>query len=108
MMSFDEIDGLKDKIQIVVNRAGLDSGQISLKKAKTLTTTALAVAPTPKLCANCGRTGATRPKPRAMRKAATNITLMSRGSTALPWVRVPPCGGDPAGRGVLLMAVASW
>jgi pilus assembly protein CpaE len=34
MMSFGEIEGLKDKIKIVVNRAGLDSGQISLKKAQ--------------------------------------------------------------------------
>ena len=34
MMSFEEIDGLKQKVEIVVNRAGLDSGQISLKKAK--------------------------------------------------------------------------
>ncbi len=34
MMSFEEIDGMQDKVEIVVNRAGLDSGQISLKKAK--------------------------------------------------------------------------
>ncbi|MCD0461885.1 AAA family ATPase [Roseiconus lacunae] len=34
MMSFEEIDGLQDKVEIVVNRAGLESGQISLKKAK--------------------------------------------------------------------------
>jgi pilus assembly protein CpaE len=34
MMSFDEMEDLKDKAEIVVNRAGLDSGQISLKKAK--------------------------------------------------------------------------
>jgi pilus assembly protein CpaE len=34
MMSFEEIDELSDKVEIVVNRAGLDSGQISLKKAK--------------------------------------------------------------------------
>lgn len=34
MMSFGEIDGLKDKIKVVVNRLGLDNGQISLKKAK--------------------------------------------------------------------------
>jgi pilus assembly protein CpaE len=34
IMSFEEIDGLSDKVEIVVNRAGLDSGQISLKKAK--------------------------------------------------------------------------
>ena len=34
MMSFEEMDGLDQKVEIVVNRAGLDSGQISLKKAK--------------------------------------------------------------------------
>jgi pilus assembly protein CpaE len=34
MMSFGEIDGLKEKIQIVVNRIGLDTGHISLKKAQ--------------------------------------------------------------------------
>ncbi len=34
LMSFEETNGLQDKIKIVVNRAGLDSGQISLKKAK--------------------------------------------------------------------------
>ena len=34
MMSFDAVDGLKDKVQIVVNRIGLDNGHISLKKAK--------------------------------------------------------------------------
>jgi pilus assembly protein CpaE len=34
LMSFEEIDGLKDKVKIVVNRAGLDSGQIGLKKAQ--------------------------------------------------------------------------
>jgi len=34
MMSFEEIDGLNHKVEIVVNRAGLDAGQISLKKAK--------------------------------------------------------------------------
>ncbi|MEL7338828.1 MAG: AAA family ATPase, partial [Planctomycetota bacterium] len=33
MMSFEEIEGLVDRVKIVVNRAGLDSGQISLKKA---------------------------------------------------------------------------
>lgn len=33
-MSFDEIDGLGDKLRIVVNRVGLESGQIKLKKAK--------------------------------------------------------------------------
>jgi pilus assembly protein CpaE len=34
MMSFEEVDGLKEKTRIVCNRAGLDSGQISLKKAQ--------------------------------------------------------------------------
>ena len=34
MMSFEEIEGLKDKIKIVVNRVGLDNGDISLKKAQ--------------------------------------------------------------------------
>ena len=34
LMSFEEIDDLQSKTHIVVNRAGLDTGQISLKKAK--------------------------------------------------------------------------
>jgi pilus assembly protein CpaE len=34
MMSFDEYQGLKEKIKIVVNRVGLGNGQISLKKAQ--------------------------------------------------------------------------
>lgn len=34
MMSFDEIDELKEKVKIVVNRVGLGNGQISLKKAE--------------------------------------------------------------------------
>ncbi len=34
MMSFEEYEGLKDKVRVLVNRAGLDNGQISLKKAK--------------------------------------------------------------------------
>jgi pilus assembly protein CpaE len=34
LMSFEEIDGLQKKVEIVVNRAGLEAGQISLKKAK--------------------------------------------------------------------------
>jgi pilus assembly protein CpaE len=34
MMSFSEIEGLKEKTKIVVNRMGMDSGQISIKKAK--------------------------------------------------------------------------
>ena len=34
MMSFNEVEGLKEKVRIVVNRVGRDSGQISLKKAQ--------------------------------------------------------------------------
>ena len=34
LMSFEEMDNIADKVEIVVNRAGLDAGQISLKKAK--------------------------------------------------------------------------
>lgn len=34
MMSFDEIEGLKEKTRIVVNRLGLDAGHIGLKKAQ--------------------------------------------------------------------------
>jgi pilus assembly protein CpaE len=34
MMSFEEVEGLKDKVRIVVNRAGLDAGAISMKKAQ--------------------------------------------------------------------------
>jgi pilus assembly protein CpaE len=34
MMSFEETEGLADRVEIIVNRAGLDAGQISLKKAK--------------------------------------------------------------------------
>lgn len=34
MMSFDEIEGLKDKVKIVVNRAGRDQGEITQKKAE--------------------------------------------------------------------------
>lgn len=34
MASFGEVEGLKDKTKILVNRVGLDSGQISLKKAQ--------------------------------------------------------------------------
>ncbi len=34
MASFEAVDGLKEKVQIVVNRIGLDNGHISLKKAK--------------------------------------------------------------------------
>ncbi|MCA9143435.1 MAG: response regulator [Planctomycetaceae bacterium] len=34
LMSMDEIDGLKDKIRVVVNRVGLENGQISMKKAR--------------------------------------------------------------------------
>ena len=34
MMSFAEIEGLKEKVKVLVNRTGLDSGRISLKKAQ--------------------------------------------------------------------------
>ncbi|MCU0880536.1 MAG: response regulator [Pirellulaceae bacterium] len=34
MMSFNEVEGLAEKVRIVVNRVGLDNGQISLKKAQ--------------------------------------------------------------------------
>ncbi len=34
MMSFDNMEDLADKVKIVVNRVGLDSGQITLKKAE--------------------------------------------------------------------------
>ena len=34
LMSFDEIEEIKDKVKILVNRVGLDSGQIGLKKAQ--------------------------------------------------------------------------
>jgi len=34
MVSFGEVEGLADKVKIVVNRVGLDSGNISLKKAQ--------------------------------------------------------------------------
>ena len=34
MMSFAEVDGLKEKVKVLVNRTGLDAGQISLKKAQ--------------------------------------------------------------------------
>ncbi|MBX3422080.1 MAG: MinD/ParA family protein [Pirellulaceae bacterium] len=33
-MSFDQVEGLREKLKIVVNRVGLESGQIKLKKAK--------------------------------------------------------------------------
>ena len=34
MMSFAEVQDLKEKTRIIVNRVGINSGQISLKKAK--------------------------------------------------------------------------
>jgi pilus assembly protein CpaE len=34
MMSFGNMEGLADKVKIIVNRVGLDSGQITLKKAE--------------------------------------------------------------------------
>jgi pilus assembly protein CpaE len=33
MMSFDAVEGLKDKVKIIANRIGLENGHISLKKA---------------------------------------------------------------------------
>jgi pilus assembly protein CpaE len=33
LMSLEEMEGLKEKIRIIVNRIGLDAGQISMKKA---------------------------------------------------------------------------
>ncbi len=73
-----------------------------------LTITAAAVAPTSKVVANWGSTGATRPKPSAIRKAATSITLMSRGSRGPPGRRRPGQGLDPlAEREVLLMVLLS-
>jgi pilus assembly protein CpaE len=34
MMSFEDVEGLKEKVKIVVNRVGLEAGSISLKKAQ--------------------------------------------------------------------------
>lgn len=34
MMSFNEMKGMADKVKIIVNRVGLDTGQITLKKAQ--------------------------------------------------------------------------
>ena len=34
MMSFEELEGVKDKTKILINRVGLDNGHISLKKAQ--------------------------------------------------------------------------
>ncbi|MFW6170606.1 MAG: AAA family ATPase [Planctomycetota bacterium] len=34
MTSFSEVEGLKDKVRVIVNRVGLDNGYISMKKAK--------------------------------------------------------------------------
>jgi pilus assembly protein CpaE len=34
IMSFNEMDGIADKVKIVVNRVGLENGQITLKKAE--------------------------------------------------------------------------
>jgi pilus assembly protein CpaE len=34
MLSFNEDEAIKDKVKIIVNRVGLDSGAISLKKAQ--------------------------------------------------------------------------
>lgn len=34
LLSLDEIEGFKEKVKVVVNRVGLESGQISMKKAQ--------------------------------------------------------------------------
>ncbi len=34
LMSFDEIDGLSEKVEIVINQVRIDAGQISMKKAR--------------------------------------------------------------------------
>jgi pilus assembly protein CpaE len=34
LMSLQQMDNIRDKIKVVVNRVGLESGQISLKKAR--------------------------------------------------------------------------
>jgi pilus assembly protein CpaE len=34
MMSFGEMDGMKEKVKVIVNRVGRDNCQISLKKAQ--------------------------------------------------------------------------
>ncbi len=34
LMSLDEVESVKDKVHVIVNRAGLENGQISLKKAQ--------------------------------------------------------------------------
>ena len=34
LMSMEEIEGMKDKVRIIVNRVGLENGQISMKKAQ--------------------------------------------------------------------------
>jgi pilus assembly protein CpaE len=34
LMTFDDDDALRDKVKVVVNRVGQDSGQISLRKAR--------------------------------------------------------------------------
>jgi hypothetical protein len=70
--------------------------------------TAAAVAPTSNVVANCGSTGATRPKPSAIRKAATSITLMSRGSGAPSARRTALNRGLPAalrGSGVMKLGI---
>ena len=60
----------------------------SRKNAKALTTIELAVAPTPKLCANCGSTGRISPNPSAMTNADATSTHSSRGmrTAAEGWV----------------------
>ena len=34
LMSFNEMEGISEKVKIVINRAGLDNGHISVKKAE--------------------------------------------------------------------------
>jgi len=34
MMSFNEMQGMSEKVKIIINRIGLESGQITLKKAR--------------------------------------------------------------------------
>src|SRR6478672_9961865 len=77
-------------------------------KAKMLTITAAAVAPTSNVVANWGRTGATRPKPIAIRKAATSITLMSRGRPDRPGAGEGAwAAASSTGREVLLIVRSS-
>ena len=75
--------------------------------AKMLTITAAAVAPTSNVVANCGSTGATSPKPSAIRNAAASITLMSRGQPGAAGA-APDGLGPRFARGWQGGGVASW